>query len=180
MAWERFVVNMLPMASPDDKVAHAVLRAIRRIVRRVSEHSKHMSRDIGLTIPQVVCLKAIGEFTDNGVTEVTAAMVGKQIQLSPATVSRIVDRLVRAGLIARERRSKDRRKVCLSLTDAGEERYQSLPTPLQETFVNRLMDLPTEDRLELLDALERITVLMDANDLDAAPLLTPGMDVKDS
>lgn len=166
------------MADASVKIAHDVLRAIRRIVRRISEHSKSMSRDIGLTIPQLVCLKAIGEMTDEGIEEVTAGMVGKQIQLSPATVSRIIDRLVRAGLIARERRARDRRKVCLSLTDAGEERYQSLPTPLHEQFVSRLMELEPRDRLELLNALERITELMDATGLDAAPLLTPGVDVK--
>lgn len=161
----------------DTDIAHEVLRSIRRIVRRVSEHSRHLSREVGLTVPQLMCLKAIGEL-EEGEKEITVAMVGTQVHLSAATVSRIIDRLVRSGLIARERRAKDRRKVCLSLTASGLERFQTLPTPLQERFIARLMDLDQVERVSLLDALQRITVLMEATDLDAAPLLAPGEDVR--
>ncbi|MFT5429393.1 MAG: DNA-binding MarR family transcriptional regulator [Myxococcota bacterium] len=99
------------------------------------------------------------------------------MHLSAPTVSRVVDRLARAGLVARERRSKDRRRVCLSLTPAGLERFQALPTPLQDQFVERFWALEEEDQLGLLLALSRLTDLMDATDLDAAPMLTLGGDV---
>ncbi|MDF1564667.1 MAG: MarR family transcriptional regulator [Deltaproteobacteria bacterium] len=158
-------------------IAHEVLRAIRQIVRRISEHSKLLSRDVGLTVPQLMCLKAIGELEERG-EEITVAQVGNQVHLSPATTSRILDRLVRSELITRTRQEKDRRKVCLALTAAGAERYQTLPIPLQESFVERLLALEPEERLELLDALRRISGLMDATELDAAPLLTPGSDVR--
>ena len=156
-------------------IAHQVLRAIRQIVRRISEHSKHLSREVGLTLPQLMCLKAIGELEGG---EITVAQVGKQVHLSPATTSRILDRLVRAGLITRIRQERDRRKVSLSLTPAGVERYQTLPTPLQERFVERLLDLEPNERVALLDALQKISELMEATDLDAAPLLAPGSDVR--
>lgn len=120
-----------------------------------------------------MCLKAIGELEEDH-DEITVAMVGKRVQLSAATVSRIIDRLVRADLVARERTAKDRRKVCLSLTDAGAERFGTLPVPLQERFVERLMQLDESERIELLTALRRITTLMDATNLEAAPLLAPG------
>lgn len=157
----------------DKEIAHEVLRSIRQIVRRISEYSRQLSREVGLTVPQLMCLKAIGELEDLE-DEISVVMVGTRVHLSSATVSRIVDRLVRTGLVTRERRSNDRRKVCLSLTAAGLERYQTLPTPLQEQFVDRLMSLQESDRLALLAALRRITGLMDATGLDAAPILTPG------
>jgi DNA-binding MarR family transcriptional regulator len=150
-----------------------MLRLIRRIVRRISEHSKYLSREVGLTVPQLMCLKAIGELEETD-AEITVALVGEHVQLSPATVSRILDRLVRAELVTRVRSDRDRRKVCLSLTNAGIERFGTLPTPLQERFVDRLNQLDDTKRLELLDALRQITVLMEAADLDAAPILTPG------
>jgi len=165
------------VVSENVEVAYSVLRAIRRIVRRISEHSKKMARDSGLTVPQLICVKAIGELEAEQ-PEVTAAMVAQQVQLSPATVTRIVDRLEHVGLVARERRSKDRRKVCLSLTNAGIERFQTLPTPLQDKFVERLMGLESSDRLALLSALNRVTELMEADQIDAAPLLVPEQDVK--
>ncbi len=163
-------------ADPD--LADEVLTSIRQIVRRISEHSKYLSREVGLTVPQLMCLKAIGEMEESE-TEITVAMVGKRVQLASATVSRIIDRIARAGLVTRERRSRDRRRVCLSLTPAGLERFQNLPTPLQEKFIERLGALPNDERRAILEALRRITELMDAADLDAAPMLTPGMDVKE-
>lgn len=159
--------------------AEAVLRAIRRIVRRISEHSRNLSRDVGLTVPQLLCLKAIGRLEDRQQEpEITVAMVGERVQLTPPTVSRIVDRLVRAGLVTRERRARDRRKVCLSLTSAGLERYGTLPRPLQETFVARFAALDQDRRGEILRVLEEVGSMMEAGSLDAAPVLIPGLDVR--
>ncbi len=160
-------------------IADEVLTSIRQIVRRISEHSKYLTREVGLTVPQLMCLKAIGELEVRE-PEITVNMVGKRVQLAPATASRIIDRLVRSGLVTRERRSKDRRRVCLSLTPAGLERFQTLPMPLQEKFLQRLGSLPDDERQALLDALKRIVELMDAERLDAAPILTPGLDVKEN
>lgn len=160
-------------------IAEEVLTSIRQIVRRISEHSNYLTREIGLTVPQLMCLKAIGELEERE-SEITVNMVGSRVQLAPATASRIIDRLARSGLVTRERRSKDRRRVCLSLTHEGLERYQTLPMPLQEKFLRRLGSLPDEERQALLDALRRIVALMDAERLDAAPILTPGLDVKEA
>jgi len=161
----------------DSKIAHEVLRTIRQIVRKVSEHSKTMYREVGLTVPQLMCLKAIGDLEHES-DEVTVVMVARQLTLSPATVSRIVDRLARAGLVIRERRAKDRRKVCLSLAESGLKRYQKLPVPLQELFVQRLSALPPKERTSLLASLRHIAELMDATNIDAAPLLATEVDVK--
>ncbi len=161
----------------DTSLAHEVLRTIRQIVRKISEHSKSLYRDVGLTVPQLMCLKAIGDLEET-CQEVTVVMVATQLDLSPATVSRILDRLTRAGLVDRERRSKDRRKVCLSLTASGLERFQTLPVPLQEKFVRRLLALPADERSQLLQSLQRIAELMEAAEIDAAPMLTPEADVK--
>lgn len=157
----------------DLEPADEMLKLIRQMVRRISEHSKYLSREVGLTVPQLLCLKAVGELESQG-ADITVAMVGEQVQLSPATVSRVIDRLVRASLVVRERQEKDRRKVCLTLTAAGLERYGTLPTPLQEKFVEELMALPEGERANLLEAMRTVARLMNATELDAAPVLTPG------
>lgn len=153
--------------------AHEVLRAIRRIIYYVSEHSRRLHHEIGLTVPQLLVLKAIGELeTDE--PELTLAAVARHVALSPATVSRVLDRLVKAGLVERERRAKDRRKICLTLTDAGFERFQALPTPLQDEFVRKFEALPGSERQRLLGALDEIAELMGAGEVDAAPVLVSG------
>lgn len=165
------------MANETD-VANEVLRSVRRMMRRVAEHSRWMSRELGLTLPQLVCIKAIGALEEAGESEITVVMVAKEVSLSAATVSRILDRLVNSGLIARERRSKDRRKVCLTLTASGVERQQTLPPALQERFVERLNELPLERREVLLESLRQVCTLMEADELSAAPMLVAGTGVK--
>jgi DNA-binding MarR family transcriptional regulator len=89
-----------------------------------------------------------------------------------------MDRLVAAGLVTRERSETDRRKVRIVLTPAGLERLQTLPTPLQDTFLKRFDELSQDERIRLRDELAKLSDLMSAGDLDAAPLLAPGEDVK--
>ena len=69
-------------------------------------------------MPQFVCLKAIGQLEEQGRELITVAQIAKEVQLSPATVSRILERLVKAGSVTRVRSEQDRRKVSLCLPPA--------------------------------------------------------------
>ncbi len=162
---------------PNDDVAQDILRSIRQLIRGISIHSKQLLHSIGLTVPQLICLRSIHEL-DTAHDGVTVMQVSQRVQLSPPTVSRIVDRLSAAGLVVRERSVTDRRKVSISLTPAGLDRVQTAPSPLQETFLRALEQLQLEERLELLAALKRVVVLMNADELDAAPMLAPGDEFK--
>lgn len=158
------------MATND--IADDALRAIRRILRRTSQHSRQLARQSGLTVPQVLCLRYLAKSSPDA--EVTVAMVSQAVQLAPATISRILDRLEDAGLVVRERRSQDRRKVCLSLTALGRQQVDTLPPALQEQFVTRLRSLRIDEQQRLLDALQKVVDMMEASQLDAAPVLEPG------
>ena len=158
-----------------EQLAHEVLMSIRQIVRRVSEHSQELLKACGLSVPQLLCLKAVAELRAE-VDEVTVQRISARIQLSKATTSRLVDKLTKEGLFTSERGAHDRRRVCVSLTEAGEAQLATLPTPLQDTFVQRLEALPLEEREALLSSLKRVATLMEAHELDAAPMLTVKVD----
>src|SRR5690606_10064448 len=143
--------------------ADRILRAIRQIVRQISEHSNHLSRDAGLTLPQLLCLRAIG--AGQGEVGLTVGDVAQRVHLSAGTVSRIIDRLVVRGLVDRQRGTRDRRKVRLTLTDLGAERFRSLPKLLQVDFLTRLAALPEAEQRAILHALERVVELMEATGL---------------
>ena len=161
-----------------EDIARDLLRTIRQLVRQISIHSKQMLRDVGLTVPQVVCLATVAELEALG-DEITVADISERVQLSPATVSRIIDRLVGSGFVTRDRSATDRRRVSIALTAVGLERTMAMPTPLQETFLKRLGELPLARQIALRDALRQVAQLMSADALDAAPILTPGDDIKD-
>ncbi len=165
------------MSAPQH-VGYEILRAIRRILRKVSEHSRTLSRTAGLTVPQLLCMRAIGDLASQEGCVVTVVDVADRVHLAAPTVSRILDRLDQAGFVHRERSATDRRKVLLTLTRLGEERLKSLPQPLHEQFLVRVEALEPARRLELLEALDTIVEMMEASDIEASPLLTPDLDVK--
>ncbi len=154
--------------SPD---AEEILRAIRRIVQSTALHSKKLYRQSGLTVPQLLCLRAIGAAST---LDITPAEIARQVQLSPATVTGILDRLERYGLITRERLAHDRRKVGLRTTESGRARLAALPSPLQERFLLRLNRLEADERTRLMHALQRVVEMMEATAIDASPILTTG------
>lgn len=165
-----------PRVESDD-VGDEILRALRRILRRVTLHSRQIYRETKLTLPQVLTVRAVGEAPEGRATQV---QLSRALGLTQPTVTGIVDRLERAGLVKRERSTVDRRKIDVSLTEAGRVRLQSLPTPLQEEFIARLMQLSIEERAGLLQSLNRVVALMEAEQIDAAPMLLPDAEVKPS
>jgi DNA-binding MarR family transcriptional regulator len=149
-----------------------VLVSLRRILRATSIHSRKLGRSVGITAPQLIVLRAV-----NANDGLTASEVARAVSLSQATITIIVSRLEERGLLARERSSVDRRRVHVSLTPAGREVLAEAPQPLQESFSRRFEALPRWEQHQLVSSLERVAAMMDAEDLDAAPLLTHDAEV---
>ena len=146
-----------------------VLIALRRIIRATDLYSRRLSRESGLTAPQLLILQAIGSHD-----EMTMGDIAAQVSLSQATVTTILDRLESRGLVVRERGSTDKRRVYARLTHAGSALIADAPEPLQETFVRRFTALQDWEQSQIISAVERIASMMDADDIDASPVLDVG------
>lgn len=151
-----------------DKVEE-VLVALRRVIRATDLHSKQLSKTSGLTAPQILLLNAI-----RNNCEVTIGKIANDISLSQATVTTILDRLEKRGLVYRERSTQDKRKVHVHLTDEGEKAALNAPTPLQEQFARQFNDLHEWEQSMLISSLQRIAQMMDAQHIDASPVLDVG------
>lgn len=147
----------------------AILRSLRKIVRAIDLHSRKLESEFGLTGPQLVCLRVIEAHGP-----ITPSDLARRVELSQGTVTGIVDRLVKRHLVSRRRSPADRRKVALALLPAGLELLQDAPSPLQTLFARRLARLPADNQAAIAAMLEQIVSMMDAQAIDAAPLLTPG------
>ncbi len=143
------------MNAPRD--ADAILRMLRRVGRCLSERSHRLSREAGLTVPQSLCLRAISALGPDA----TVASVGRRVDMGPPTVSGILDRLERQGLVRRERGTEDRRRVYVRLTDAGDDRIATLPSPLHDSFLERLEALPEAERTRISDVLSSVVAMME-------------------
>jgi DNA-binding MarR family transcriptional regulator len=66
----------------------------------------------------------------------------------------------------------DKRGMFVTLTAKGAELLKESPTTLQEKMSKSLKSLSSEQIEDLNSSIEVLTQLMDAEDLDAAPLIT--------
>lgn len=146
-----------------------VLVALRRVIRATDLHSKHLAKTTGLTSPQILLLQTI---RDQG--EVTIGEIASEMSLSQATVTTIMDRLEKRGLVYRERSKTDKRKVHAHLTNDALETLKSAPIPLQDQFARQFENLQDWEQAMIISSLQRVAKMMDAQNIDASPLLDLG------
>ena len=146
-----------------------LLVALRRVIRAIDLRSKQLSRDVGLTGPQLLVMQNI-----NKQAGIMVRQIADNINLSPATVTSILDRLETKQLVQRIRSTEDKRKVGVYLTDQGHEILEDAPLPFQEHFINRFAQLKEWEQSQMVATMQRIASMMDAEDIDASPMLEVG------
>ncbi len=143
-----------------------VLVALRQIIRAIDLHSKKLERESGMTGPQLLVMQSIAQ-----AEPVTAGEIAREVNLSQATVTSILDRLERKAYLRRERSKQDKRKVFLYLTEAGGQVLEKAPTLMQENFIRSFSHLEDWEQNLILSSLQRVAEMMQAGKLEAAPLL---------
>lgn len=146
-----------------------VLISIRQIIRAIDLHSKRLSKESGLTGPQLILMRSIRELG-----EVTIRELSNHTNMSQATATTILDRLERQELVKRIRSVQDKRKVHAHLTEKGLAVLDQAPMPLQQNFINKFQRLEEWEQSLLLSSVQRISSMMNAEDIDVAPVLELG------
>ena len=85
-----------------------------------------------------------------------------------------VARLEELGLVTRTRGTSDKRKVFVKLTDAGHVMLEQAPEALHQRFAEKFEPLDTWEQTMLVASLQRVAAMLDASDIDAAPILQFG------
>ncbi|HEX7048427.1 MAG TPA: MarR family transcriptional regulator [Gammaproteobacteria bacterium] len=157
----------LAQLPPDDDTSYddRILGSLRRIIRAVDLYSRYLALRYSLTGPQLVCVRHLLRFGPTA-----PGTLARRISLSPATVTGIVDRLEKRGLVTRARSVDDKRKVEIALTDEGRNLVGQMPPPLHETFSRRLGELPVEQQEEIDRVLAKIVEMMEAQEFGNAAL----------
>jgi DNA-binding MarR family transcriptional regulator len=146
-----------------------LLVSLRKVIRAIDLYSKKLSKESGLTSPQLIVLKEIDKNDGYMVKD-----IAQSINLSSATVTSILDRLEARAYVIRERSVTDKRKVGLYLTEQGKAVIKDAPRPLQTHFIDRFEKLQDWEQTQLVSTMQRIASMMDAEKLDASPMLEVG------
>lgn len=157
------------MKKSDNDYDLKILQSLRKIIRSVDLHSRKLSMQHDITTPQLITLLAI---IQNGSS--TIASISKYVHLSPSTLVGIIDRLEAKKYVIRQRSDKDRRQVMISATKEGKVFSKKAPSPLQETLAKELKKLTDLEQATISLSLERVVELIEAKEIDAAPILQSG------
>jgi DNA-binding MarR family transcriptional regulator len=157
------------MSDSAKRIEEEILSALRRIYRAISLYSSYVQKAHGITGPQLMVLR---EADRRGEEPVSA--IAENVSLSHATVTGILDRLESRGLVARVASDRDRRKRVVRLTPKGKELLAQAPPLLQSRFVDELRKLEDWEQTLILSTLQRVSCMMSAERLPAAPVLLPG------
>jgi MarR family transcriptional regulator, organic hydroperoxide resistance regulator len=94
-----------------------VALSVKAVQRELERWANEAMRPLGLTAPQADALVVIGQAEPLALKE-----LGELLIAEAGHPSRLVDRLVEAGLVKRRAAGSDRRRVELSLTSEGRKR----------------------------------------------------------
>ena len=139
------------------------LIALRRILRATEIYGRKLASAAGLTAVQFRVLQIVAERGN-----CTATHIAQQMRVSQATITALVDKLVKHGVVTREKSQTDRRQTNIVITDAGHETIRRAPDALQQRYVRKF---EAWEQAQLVASLERVATLLDAEDIDAAPVL---------
>ncbi len=80
--------------------------------------------------------------------------IAEELGITPGGISQQVDTLVKMGLLERKTDEKDRRAVCITLSEKGNEINQWVDQFLSNLFQKLLADVPEEKRYVFAEVLD--------------------------
>ena len=121
----------------------------------------------GLTTEQFAVLGAIDYFGPMNITD-----IARWLERSTNSITMLVDRMVKAGLVRRARSKRDRRVVRVTSTSKGNNAIKPATRASFEAIRKILLQLSYEDRNNLLG-------LLGATKYEILRYLNPGVDIEE-
>ncbi len=137
---------MAPPIAPELKAdVDQTLEAIIYLYTEGRRITKEFARRANLTGPQLTVIKMLEQIGDLSLTELS-----EKIRAQNSTVTGIIDRMEREGLVLRERSQEDRRVVHIRLTQKGADLARDIPVEPMEILRQALLSLSTNEARDLL------------------------------
>jgi len=126
--------------------------AVMRVSRRLRQQG-----NVGITPSQ---LAVLGTLARAG--SMTLGQLADAEAVQPPSMTRIVGRLVDAGMVVRQPREADRRSAEVTLSQRGRQAIESIRAQRNTWLMARLQSLSEDDRAELWRGVAAIEKLLEA------------------
>jgi DNA-binding MarR family transcriptional regulator len=146
----------MPPAERTDSVEalRLALRDFLAAQRRL--RGREAQRQGELSFSQYAVLRVLA---DGG--EHSAGELAQAADLTPASITKMLDGLSRAGKLQRVRDPSDRRRVGVRITPLGQEVYLEKDRQLVQAWQAELADLDPEELEAMVTAMQRLSALFD-------------------
>jgi DNA-binding MarR family transcriptional regulator len=128
-----------------------ILEAIIYLYTESRRLTKELARRAELTGPQLTVVKLLETVGDLSLSDLS-----ERIRAQNSTVTGIIDRMEREGLVVRARSMEDKRVVFIRLTEKGERIAREIPIEPMEIFRSALAGLSVSDVRDLLRILTKL------------------------
>lgn len=122
------------MTLPQLRLDHQLCFLFHRVGRELNAAYRPLLDGLGLTYPQYLVMLVLWEEDGLGVSA-----IGERLALDSATLSPLLRRLEKAGLVSRVRDSADERRVTIHLT-AGGRALESRAADVPEAVAGHLVE----------------------------------------
>jgi DNA-binding MarR family transcriptional regulator len=141
----------------------AVLRSFRVIYGSVRQHFRSVQKSCGISGSQLWILHEVRKAPDIGVSDLAA-----RLSIHQSTGSLLVEKLVRAGMLKKNKSNTDQRRVGLHLTAKGKRCVQRAPGPPEGVLPEAIADLSQAQARALLNSLRAVAAQLDVSADQAA------------
>ena len=145
------------------------LIALRRILRATEIHARELAREAHLTAVQLRVLQIV---STKGYA--TPTELSQRMGVTQATISALIKKLESKGLLSRRQSQADRRQTRLEITPEGLSKVRAAPDALQQRYVKQFEGLEDWEQAMIVAVLERVATMLDAEEIDASPVLAVG------
>jgi DNA-binding MarR family transcriptional regulator len=140
-----------PLPADSKPEIDAIVETIIYLYTESRRLTKGMASQFGLTGPQLTVIKLLETFGD-----LSLSSLSERIRAQNSTVTGIIDRMEREGLVRRERSTADRRVVFIRLSDKGAKLARGIEVEPMEIFRSALVSLSKDDLRDLLRILNKL------------------------
>ena len=127
------------------------LRAFLRVVALVEPLQGQLAAEYGISFGDLHAVRVLSRLG-----EVPVSRYGAELGLARSTITNLVDRLERAGLVARVASPTDRRVTLARLTPTGTRAVDAVATVADSDVARRVLALTETDQTALAELLERL------------------------
>ncbi len=160
--------GLSPRAAEAVAAIDAVMHKVRRSIQRRDFGRRVLAKlDTTLEVAHLDTISAIAHnpvWTDQIKEEVTVGLIAERLGIDPSRASRLSAEVVERGYARRVASQSDARRICLELTDKGEQFVQAVRRNKWEVFAGALGQWKEDELVVFAALLDRFSTWSTDND----------------